>query len=83
MSVIARNNRNSPMQPLDIGQPIKQVVHPIRGKVEDVRYDAAAKSFQYLVTYTDAQGEAAERWFNAAELEVDTESAPAAAAKKA
>lgn len=55
--------------PLEIGQSVKQVVHPITGTIDDVRYDAQAKAFAYLVTYLDAAGEIAQRWFTQDEVE--------------
>ena len=55
--------------PLEIGQSVQQVVHPITGTIDDVRYDAQGKAFTYLVTYLDAAGEVAQRWFDEAEVE--------------
>lgn len=54
--------------PIKKGATVRQVAPVITGEVRDVKFDADAMSFVYLVGYTDAEGDSHERWFKHAEL---------------
>ncbi len=57
------------MTPLKLQTPVRQIVAPIEGVVKDARYDAQSARFQYLVAYTGADGQPAERWFDESEIQ--------------
>lgn len=46
---------------------LKQPV--IQGDVIDARYNHSETTMEYLVTWTDEQGDEVNRWFNEAQLE--------------
>jgi hypothetical protein len=48
---------------------VKQVVHPITGTVTSKRFNEDTDSFEYLVSYTGADGNVTERWFTESEVE--------------
>ena len=51
------------------GDSVKQVVTPIQGTVTAKRFNDDTDSFEYLVSYSDTAGNAAERWFSESEIE--------------
>lgn len=54
--------------PIDKGATVRQNVPVIEGQVTQRRFSEDAGGMEYLVTYTDADGNAAERWFLEAQL---------------
>ena len=49
---------------------VKQVVTPpIQGTITSKRFNDDTDSFEYLVSYTEAGGSTAERWFTESEIE--------------
>jgi hypothetical protein len=54
---------------MKIGDNVKQVVHPIEGVIASKRFDEVTDTFQYLLEYTDKDGEETSRWFNEDEIE--------------
>lgn len=54
--------------PLALGAAVLQTVIPIAGFVADIKYDAQAGSFAYLVEYIDADGNPSQRWFKESEV---------------
>lgn len=54
--------------PIDKGATVRQNVPVIEGQVTQRRFSEDAGCMEYLVTYTDADGNAAERWFLEAQL---------------
>lgn len=52
---------------------VRQKVTPIRGTATERRFNDAADEFEYLISYTDAEGEAHARWFLHSQLELDPE----------
>jgi hypothetical protein len=57
------------MTPFAKGADVRQAVKPVEGVVADVKYDADRSTFQYLINFTDTQGNPAQRWFDHTELE--------------
>lgn len=55
---------------LDRGAAVRQIVRPIQGEITQRRFSEDAGAMEYLVAYTDAAGNPAERWFLETELEV-------------
>lgn len=55
--------------PFAKGDSVKQVVHPIAGPITSKRFNEDTDSFEYLVSYTDAEGNQTERWFTESEIE--------------
>ena len=55
---------------LDVGQSAKLITPVIQGTVADVRYNKEAKTMEYLLEWTDADGDIHQRWFNESDLEV-------------
>ena len=51
------------------GQTVKQVVFPIQGEVTSKRFNEDTDAFEYLVSFTDADGNPGERWFTESEVE--------------
>lgn len=49
--------------PMAVGTPVRQVVKPIEGVVTDIKFNAQALSFEYLVVHGGG-----ERWFSAADV---------------
>jgi hypothetical protein len=49
--------------PIDKGATVRQNVPVIEGQVTQRRFSEDAGCMEYLVTYTDSDGNAAERWF--------------------
>lgn len=54
--------------PIKKGAAVEQVVPVITGTVSQVKYDDDASAFTYLVDYTTADGEPAQRWFTESEI---------------
>lgn len=52
------------------GQQVRLVAPVIQGSIEDIRFNKGTEELEYLVTYTDADGEAQTRWFTESSLEV-------------
>jgi hypothetical protein len=48
---------------------VKQVIHPIAGVITSKRFNEDSDSFEYLVSYPDADGNIVERWFTESEIE--------------
>ena len=55
---------------IDVGARARLVQPTIEGTVADARYNKDAKELEYLLSYTDANGEENERWFNESQLAV-------------
>ncbi len=55
--------------PLNKGAKVRQVVPVIEGEITERRFNDEADSMEYLVAFTDAEGEPSERWFTEAQLE--------------
>jgi hypothetical protein len=55
--------------PIAKGAQVRQVVPAIQGEVTARRFNEEADCMEYLVAYTDADGEPAERWFLETQLE--------------
>lgn len=55
--------------PFAKGATVKQVVHPIQGPITSKRFNEDSDSFEYLVAFTDAEGNTQERWFAETEVE--------------
>lgn len=55
--------------PIKKGASVTQVVPVITGVVAAVRYDDTAECFVYLVDYTDADGQPAQREFTEAQIQ--------------
>lgn len=51
------------------GDNVKQIVPVITGTIDSKRFDEDTDSFEYLVTYKDAQGNDVSRWFNDQEIQ--------------
>ena len=49
--------------PIPQGAQVRQIVPVIEGQVTQRRFNDEANAMEYLVTYTTADGQAAERWF--------------------
>ena len=54
--------------PIAKGATVRQVVPVIEGQVTERRFNDEAAAMEYLVTYTTADGDAAERWFLQSQL---------------
>ena len=57
------------MKPYIKGSDVKQVIVPITGKILDVKYDADASSFSYLVEFINSDDSVGQRWFNHDDVE--------------
>lgn len=55
--------------PIAKGTQVRQVVPAIEGEVSARRFNEEADCMEYLVSFTNADGSAAERWFLEAQLE--------------
>lgn len=55
---------------MKVGDQAVQVVHPIQGEIARKQFNEEADSFQYLLKYTDKDGEETTRWFNEDEITV-------------
>lgn len=55
--------------PFKNGDQLKQKVVIIQGTVVDVVYNADSGHFQYLVEFTDGEGNPARRWFDQDDVE--------------
>ena len=53
------------------GSAVTQVVTPIKGEVQQTRFNEEADSLEHLVSYEGTDGEDHQRWFLAAELSED------------
>ena len=51
------------------GATVAQVIHPITGVVTAKTFNDDTDQFEYLVDYTDADGNTVQRWFTETELE--------------
>lgn len=49
--------------PIEKGATVRQNVPVIEGQVSQRRFCEEGGCIEYLITYTDADGNAAERWF--------------------
>ena len=49
--------------PIPKGATVRQVVPVIEGQVTERRFNEEAAAMEYLVAFTTADGNAAERWF--------------------
>lgn len=49
--------------PIAKGTTVRQIVPVIEGQVTERRFCEDAGCMEYLVAYTTAEGDAAERWF--------------------
>ena len=49
--------------PIPKGTTVRQIVPVIEGQVTERRFSEDAGCMEYLVTYTSADGDPAERWF--------------------
>jgi hypothetical protein len=66
--------------PMAKGTLIRQVVPIIAGVITDVRFNADAMAFDYLVEYSDGD-HVSSRWFSSPEIEaIEVEPAPDAPA---
>lgn len=54
--------------PIPKGATVRQVVPVIEGQVTDRRFNEETGAMEYLVTFTTADGDDAERWFLEAQL---------------
>ncbi|MEY8688454.1 MAG: hypothetical protein AB9M53_01060 [Leptothrix sp. (in: b-proteobacteria)] len=54
---------------LSEGQTARLIQPVIEGPILDTRYNKDAGELEHLVTFTDADGEEASRWFLASKLE--------------
>lgn len=63
---------------IEVGQEAKLVQPAIQGPVTDARYNKDAKQLEYLLQFTDAQGDQHERWFLESQLAPVAATAPAA-----
>lgn len=54
---------------INVGQQARLIQPVIQGEVIDTRFNKTAGELEHLVFYTDAEGEAQERWFLASQLE--------------
>jgi hypothetical protein len=54
---------------IEIGQQARLIQPVIQGEVIDTRFNKSAGQLEQLVAYTDAEGEAQERWFLVSQLE--------------
>lgn len=52
------------------GTKVRQVAPAIEGEVKKTRFNEMADCLEYLVGYTNDQGEAHERWFLESQVEV-------------
>jgi hypothetical protein len=50
-------------KPMAKGTKVAQVVKPVEGTISDIKFNPDELSFEYLVTYTEADGDVSERWF--------------------
>lgn len=51
------------------GQGVRLRAPVIEGQVTDIQFNKGTKELEYLVTYTDGDGEAQTRWFTESDLE--------------
>lgn len=56
--------------PIQRGKTVRQIVPVIQGEVKEPRFNESQNQMEYLVGFTDADGEPAERWFLESEVEV-------------
>lgn len=56
--------------PIPKGAAVRQIVTPITGTVSERRFRDEDDTFEYLVEYTDADGNAQSRWFTEPQIEV-------------
>lgn len=61
------------MANLPKGTQVQQIVTPISGTVEGYQVDQETGDVQYLVTWTDADGDECSRYFKADEIEAVAE----------
>ena len=54
---------------MEIGSPVRLIQPVVQGEIVDTEYDKGSKSLRHLVAWTDADGNAQQRWFDAAQLE--------------
>lgn len=57
------------MSSIPKGTLVRQRVPAIEGDVQDTRFNNSADELEYLVGWTDAEGEPHERWFLASQLQ--------------
>lgn len=55
--------------PMPKGTPVQQVIHPITGVTSGTRFNEDTNQFEYLVDYSDADGNAVQRWFTETEIQ--------------
>lgn len=55
--------------PLAEGQVARLKQPTIEGPILDTRYNKDAKELEHLLSFTDAEGHASERWFLESQLE--------------
>lgn len=51
------------------GQQVRLKQPVIEGAIEDIRFNKGTEELEYLVTYTDGEGEGQTRWFTESVLE--------------
>lgn len=51
------------------GQGVRLRAPVIEGQVSDIQFNKGTKELEYLVTYTDGDGETQTRWFTESALE--------------
>ena len=56
--------------PIPKGAAVRQIVPVITGTVVERRFRDDDDTFEYLVEYTDADGNAQSRWFTEPQIEV-------------
>lgn len=54
---------------LQLGQSARLIQPVVEGEVADTRFNKDAAELEHLINYTDADGEAQQRWFLASKLE--------------
>lgn len=55
--------------PIPKGTPVQQVTHPIVGVTSGTKFNEDTNQFEYLVDYTDAEGNSVQRWFTETEIQ--------------
>lgn len=53
------------------GDAVRQIAPVITGEIAGVQYSDATEELEYLVNWTDGNGDEQSRWFTEADLEAD------------